>query len=62
MASTGHIVQILEGSVVILLRAESDDGDIIGDATVDLLPGETIGNLTYECEVRAHGLGEISLD
>ena len=61
MASTGHIVQILEGSVVILLRAESDDGDIIGDATVDLIPGQTIGNRTYD-EVRAHGLGEIGLD
>jgi hypothetical protein len=43
-----------EDCVTLRARAESDNGDILGDMIVDVKPGETFGSYSYE-QLREHG-------
>ncbi len=59
--ATAYIIEITDEAVAMLRRAESEDGDIIGGAEIDVFPGESYGGKTYD-QLRAHGLGEVTLE
>ena len=52
---------IEKDKISIDVRAESEDGDMVGDLFAEIKPGEKFLNLTFS-ELEALGIGEHDLD
>ena len=55
-----YLLMMSNGTILVRMRAESEDGDTVGDIVEEVHPGEVWEGMTYdELRARAPGLIEV---